>query len=153
MAQVYVNVAAIQRENEFMQYSLANQMKYVENQTNTEAVAIEYDDTFAGGAADGGNVLPSDNGAVYVKLYKVNLGADHKFDGLTPVDDKIKYGNSASDAQTYEVGINMFILKSREGSSTDLSNDITYDDTSSTRLHTEERNYNVRYKYFIPANG
>jgi hypothetical protein len=152
MAQVYVTVSTIQRENEFMQYSLANQMKYVENQTNAEAVAIEYDDTFVAGAADGGEDLPSDNGAVFVKLYKVDLGTDRKFDGLTPVNDKVTYGNTGSASQTYEVGIDMFILKSREGSSTDLDNDVTYDDAGSTRNHTEEQNYNVRYKYFTPAN-
>jgi prepilin-type N-terminal cleavage/methylation domain-containing protein len=149
MAQVYVSVATIQRENEYMQYSLANQMKYVENQTNSEAVAINYDDTFAAGTPDGNMVLPSDNNAVYVTLYKVDLGTDKKFDGLSPIDDKINY----TTAQSYEVGINMFILKSREGSSTDAQADATYDDATSTRVYTDEQNTNVRYKYFTAANG
>jgi hypothetical protein len=152
MAQVYVSVATIQRENEYMQYSLANQMKYVENQTDTEAVAIEYADTFASGVSDGDNVLPSDNNAVYVTLYKVDLGTDGKFDGLSPIDDKVTYGSSSGASQTYEVGIDMFILKSREGSSVDATLDKTYEDTSSTRANTDEQNTNVRYKYFTPAN-
>jgi prepilin-type N-terminal cleavage/methylation domain-containing protein len=155
MAQVYVSIATVQRENEYMQYSLANQMKYAENETNTEAVPIKYTDTFPTGAADGGTVLPSANNANYVTLYKVDLGADGRFDGLTPVDDKVTYGNSSSASQTYEVGIDMFILKSRTGTSQDPTAggdiDATYDDD--TRVNTDEQNYNVRYKYFIPANG
>jgi hypothetical protein len=157
MAQVYVSIATVQRENEYMQYSLANQMKYAESEMDAEAVGIKYADTVPTGAADGDTVLPSANTSVYVTLYKVNLGADHRFDGLTPVDDKVDYSSSASASQTYEVGIDMFILKSRTGTSQDPTTaaggdiDATYDDD--TRVNTDEQNYNVRYKYFIPANG
>jgi prepilin-type N-terminal cleavage/methylation domain-containing protein len=145
MAQVYVTVANIQRENEFMQYSLANQMKYVENQTGTEAVRIGFEDTMPVGATPSGDpntsIPPT---AAVVKLYKVDFsGGNGVFDGLNYVDD-------VATEQEYTVGINMFILKSREGSSHDANIDITYEDATSTRAYTDESNTNLRYKFMTP---
>jgi prepilin-type N-terminal cleavage/methylation domain-containing protein len=138
IAQVYVTVSAIQKENEFMQYSLANQMKYVEDAVGSDAdskVQIDYT-----GAGTSGNADTMIDGT-RVTLYKVDL-TDGKFDGLNFNDDV------ATD-QKYYVGVDMYVFKSREGSS--VSDDsVTYDDSSSTRANTEESNGNLRYKFMMP---
>jgi prepilin-type N-terminal cleavage/methylation domain-containing protein len=140
IAQVYITVSTIQKENEFMQYSLANQMKYVEDATGSDAsskVQINYNGTGTGGAASTGV-----NGNARVKLVKVDLGTDNNFDGLNFNDDE-------ATGQEYFVGVNMFVFKSREGSS-HSDDSVTYDDTSSTRANTDESNGNLRYKFMTP---
>jgi prepilin-type N-terminal cleavage/methylation domain-containing protein len=139
IAQVYITVSNIQKENEYMQYSLANQMKYVEDAVGAEAdskVQIDYNGTpGATGGAD------SAVNGTRVVLHKVNLGTDNKFDGLNFNDD------SATN-QEYYVGVNMYVFKSREGSSATNESE-TYED--SDRAYTEESSGNLRYKFMTPS--
>jgi prepilin-type N-terminal cleavage/methylation domain-containing protein len=148
IAQVYVTVTAIQKENEYMQYSLANQMKYVENDTQSEAVDIKMATVNPSAPALGNakTTLGALGGNV-VKMYKIDPGTSG-FDGIDAIitntgDDTI------DEDKVYYVGVDMFVYKSRTGSSAAATEDVTYDD--STRAYTDESNSNLRYKFMKPS--
>jgi prepilin-type N-terminal cleavage/methylation domain-containing protein len=139
IAQVYITVSNIQKENEYMQYSLANQMKYVEDAVGSEAgskVQIDYN-----GSVTPNTPASSGVNGRRVVLYKVDLGSDNNFDGLNFNDDSI-------EGQEYYVGVNMYVFKSRTGSSM-YNESYTYDETG--RPNTDESNTNLRYKFMTPS--
>jgi prepilin-type N-terminal cleavage/methylation domain-containing protein len=148
IAQVYVTVTAIQKENEYMQYSLANQMKYVENESTGEAVDIELSDVVASPptAGNASTTLGAIGGNV-VKMYKITPGTNG-FDGLDGIISGT--GDDVVDSDfVYYVGVDMFVYKSRTGSSAGTTEDVTYD--ASGRVNTDETNTNLRYKFMKPS--
>jgi prepilin-type N-terminal cleavage/methylation domain-containing protein len=129
MATIYSAVARMSRDNEFMNISLSEQMKYVEARTagNTEAVAIE------------GTPVTDElttHGVDTTNTYYVTVTGG-------PADSTGAIANS----YTYEYGVNMYVLYSRDvkdNSSADSG--YVYDN-----MYDESKG-KLRYKYLLPRN-
>jgi prepilin-type N-terminal cleavage/methylation domain-containing protein len=120
LAQVYAAVAKGRRENEYMNYSLAEQMKYVERQSDIEGIAIE---PLAGQVSgEKTATIP----APATGTYQV----------------KIKGGPVGGTSHSYAYGVNMYILYSRD------INDEGSDDAA--YAYPTESTGKLRYKYLQP---
>jgi prepilin-type N-terminal cleavage/methylation domain-containing protein len=156
IAQVYVTVNAIQKENEYMQYSLANQMKYVENDTQSQAVDIKLTTVYPSVAASGNAYTvyggaggtPMNNVVKMYKIYPGSNGTVEGFEGIVSAGDDTTLDPLTGRQTTYYVGVDMFVYKSRTGSSSTAGEDVTYD--ASGRAYTDESNTNLRYKFMKP---
>jgi hypothetical protein len=133
MAQVYSAVARMSRDNEFMNISLSEQMKYVESRstTNTEAVKIPS----APGTISGENTSHKIN----TTRYRVFItGGPVKNDGTV---------DAAYDDFEYEYGVDMYILYSRD------VNDLTDGEAGyAWDGMYDESEGKLRYKYLLPSS-
>jgi prepilin-type N-terminal cleavage/methylation domain-containing protein len=134
LAQVYAAVAKGTRDNEYMNISLAEQMKYVEKRDNSAAVSIE--PTVSGETSS--HELDDDSYHVIINGGPVKLNADGSIAGIA--------------TNKYLYGVNMYILYSRDihdeasttnndDGTTEVNDDYAYDTESSGKL---------RYKYLQP---
>jgi prepilin-type N-terminal cleavage/methylation domain-containing protein len=130
LAQMYAGVAKITRENEFMNISLAEQMKYVEARTGGDAVEVK-------------GTVPANDGADHqltlTGQYYVNVTGG-------PVNNAGTVDTAYSN-NVYVYGITMYVLYSRDITDKSTADsgyvwDGLYDETSS----------NLRYKYLLPRS-
>jgi hypothetical protein len=133
MAQVYSAVARMSRDNEFMNISLSEQMKYVEarSATNSEAVVIpSVSGTITGESSD----------------HKINTSRYRVFISGGPVDSTGAVDSDYEDFE-YEYGVDMYILYSRD------VNDLTDGETGyAWDGMYDESEAKLRYKYLLPSS-
>ncbi|MDR0947575.1 MAG: prepilin-type N-terminal cleavage/methylation domain-containing protein [Ruminococcus sp.] len=126
IAQVYANISVIQRQNEYMQYSLAKQMQYVEQQVQGETVPVPYSNTAEATGPKGAVDISSNN------LIMIQGGVNGTFQ--------------------YAYGVDVYVLYSRDindnGSNDDDGDGIA---EAGEYVYEAEGNGNLRYKYMLPA--
>ncbi|MDR0986707.1 MAG: type II secretion system GspH family protein [Ruminococcus sp.] len=139
MATVYSAVARMSRDNEFMNISLSEQMKYVEartkydnDATNTTAVVIE-------------GTPASDEKTTHVvddKTYRVFITGGPRQDNGTLGNSTYTYSN-----YEYEYGVNMYILYSRDvkDTSSQATTGYVWDE-----MYNDDSNGKLRFKYLLP---
>jgi prepilin-type N-terminal cleavage/methylation domain-containing protein len=134
MAQVYSAVARMSRDNEFMNISLSEQMKYVEARSEINSEAIQ---------------IPSVSGTITPEStdHKINTTRYRVFISGGPVDNATGAVDSAYDDYEYEYGVDTYILLSRDGHDT-AAGDAGYDWDG---LY-DETNSKLRYKYLLPSS-
>jgi prepilin-type N-terminal cleavage/methylation domain-containing protein len=111
LAQVYAAVARGQKESEYMNYSLAEQMKYVEARDIGEAVKIE----------------PTVSGETSTHALDPSASNYHVV---------INGGPVGGTSNVYKYGVNMYILYSRDydDTSSNAASGYTYDAESNGKL-------------------
>ncbi|MDR0942988.1 MAG: type II secretion system GspH family protein [Ruminococcus sp.] len=129
LAQVYAAVAKGRRDNEYMNYSLAEQMKYVEMQTASEGVKIEPIASQVSGEKTA--TIPAPAASTYQVKIKGGPAIDNPGGTTTFLYD-----------HSYAYGVNMYILYSRDINNAG-SDDATY-------AYPEESSGKLRYKYLLP---
>jgi prepilin-type N-terminal cleavage/methylation domain-containing protein len=131
LAGLYAAVASARKENEYMNYSLAEQMKYVEKKTDTEGVVVQ--PSLGQVAGEKSATIP----APATGTYQVAIAGG-------PVDSTVTSVAASGyiKSNEYAFGVNMYILYSRDildRGSDDAA--YSYYDESSGKL---------RYKYLQP---
>jgi hypothetical protein len=131
MAQIYSAVARMSRDNEFMNISLSEQMKYVEARSATNTEAVKVASTPAPGETTS-HIIDDTTYRVFISGGPVNNSGT--------VD-------SAYDDFEYEYGVDMYILLSRD------VNDLTDGETGyAWDGMYDESEGKLRYKYLLPRS-
>ena len=122
---IEASVAQTNKNNHFMNTSLSNQMKYIEEYTNSETVPMLY-----GGAATPDTDAPT-------PPHKHITGTANKYpDTFVKIETVDSSGNKT---YPYSYAVDIYVMYSRDRSDGQLSNDAGY----------TEKNNNLRYKYLL----
>jgi prepilin-type N-terminal cleavage/methylation domain-containing protein len=141
LAQIYTAVAIQSRENEFMNISLAEQMRYVEERStnNVDSIAIV------------GNTPAT---AAELSSHSLDTSAYHVvMDGgpRRSTDDALANGYSG---YSYKYGITMYVLYSRDIKNNSSSeDDFAWDGLYDTAGDATGSRSNLRYKYLLPRKA
>jgi hypothetical protein len=131
MAQVFSAVSKMSRDNEFMNISLSEQMKYVETRSGDTITAVPI--------PSAPSPLPAEKTThiVDTSRYRVFITGG-------PRDNSGALASTHTNFE-YEYGVNMFILYSRDGHDT-AAGDTGYDWDGMY----DESEAKLRYKYLLP---
>lgn len=117
-------VAQKNKNNHFMNTSLSNQMKYIEEYTDSETVPMLY-----------GNAATPDSSAP-TPPHKHITGTNQYPNSYVKIDTLDSSGNKTNP---YSYAVDIYVMYSRDRSDSQLSNDAGY----------TEKNNNLRYKYLL----
>jgi prepilin-type N-terminal cleavage/methylation domain-containing protein len=128
LAQMYAGVAKVTRENEFMNISLSQQMKYVEERNNAEAIPVT-------------GTVPSGEAASHEPV--LNTGQYYVSVTGGPVNSSGTV-DTAFQNNVYVYGVTMYVLYSR-----DIADSGTDDSAYVWDGVYTESNSQLRYKYLV----
>jgi prepilin-type N-terminal cleavage/methylation domain-containing protein len=108
ITQVYASIARMNKQNEYMQYSLAKQMQYIERETNSGKIEVPY------------------NAEAEAIKGQMNMGDNNVFKIVGGIDVP------GEEPNTYVYGVNMYVLYSRDILDRDSNSaDFAYEDIDS----------------------
>lgn len=167
MAQIYANISRINRENNYYNQSLANQVKYSEKTlhkrsvgTDTTAfIEIAYSDTNTAGGkiaddTDPRKAIPTtragfatvDSGTVNDVLAGIKSETSDPYIAFVKAesyDSTNKVWNAETRKYPYSFAIDLYVLNNRDEND-NVATDIDHDGS------TADDNHYLSYKYFLP---
>lgn len=142
MASIYANVSQKNNSNQFMNTSLANQMKYIEQYIDAETVPIYYGNA----STDTPDTEASSGSATKYPPHKKTLTTNYNYVKVT----KLNSGGSAVVDGVYSFPADIFVMYSRD------SNDAGSDEATYVGIAKSisvdsgsEKSGNLRYKYIL----
>lgn len=140
MAQIYATVAARNNFNHFTNSSLSNQMKYIEQYTNSKTLPVYFGDAanYKGSTAAGAHKYPPHHSSNAKKT-------EGRYVQVTKLDGS---SNKVNDS-TYSFPADIYVMYSRDTRDVGSNNKDKDDNTATYSPLYPEQDYNFRYKYIL----
>lgn len=142
MAEIYAVVSQRNNSNQFMNTSLANQMKYIEQYIDAETVPIYY-----GNTTNTPDPQAASGSSTKYPPHKNTVSTNYNYVKVTKLKSD---GVSAENNSTYSFPADIFVMYSRDNNDND-STDSSYGSIASSQSMSgsSEKSGNLRYKYIL----